>query len=234
MLLECSFTSQTSEALGRLRGNAPSSQNIPMSITHVRILVWSDCVCPFCYLELPVLDRIQREFGDEVQVDWRAFELRPDPAPTLDPNGDYLRRIWGQSVYPMAEERGLSLRLQPVQPRSRKAFEAVAFAREVGQFDAMHRALFRAFFEEGRDLADLAVLVDIGQSVGLKSDDLQTAQATGRYAAGVLEDQRQASDLRISGVPALVITNGRAAYSLNGAQPFESVRRAVRRVLEGR
>lgn len=84
----------------------------------VRISVWSDYVCPFCYLELPVLDSLQQRLADTVSVEWRAFELRPDPVPTLDPGGEYLHRVWNSSVHPMAADRGMTLRLPPVQPRS--------------------------------------------------------------------------------------------------------------------
>ena len=73
----------------------------------LRIDVWSDYVCPFCYLELPVLEAVAAEFGGAVQVHWRAFELRPDPVPTLDPAGEYLRTTWDRAVYPMAAERGI-------------------------------------------------------------------------------------------------------------------------------
>jgi len=75
------------------------------STSPARISVWSDYVCPFCYLELPVLDRLQAEHAEEVEIDWRAFELRPEPAPTLDPNGDYLHRVWNQSVSSRASTR---------------------------------------------------------------------------------------------------------------------------------
>ena len=149
----------------------------------LRILVWSDYVCPFCYLELPILDRLQAEFDGPIEIDWRAFELRPEPVPTLDPGGEYLHRVWNQSVYPMADERGMTLRLPPVQPRSRKALEAAEFAREAGRFDPMHRALFKAFFEDGRDLADHGVLIETAQSVGLDSQALEGALAEGLSTA---------------------------------------------------
>src|ERR671938_233197 len=132
----------------------------------VRISVWSDYVCPFCYLELPVLDRLAAEL-DGCEIDWRAFELRPEPEPTLDPDGEYLHRVWNQAVYPIARQRGMTLKLPPVQPRSRKAFEAAEHARDRGRFDEMHEALFRAFFQGGRDLADIAVLEDITRPLGL-------------------------------------------------------------------
>jgi predicted DsbA family dithiol-disulfide isomerase len=190
----------------------------------IRISVWSDYVCPFCYLELPVLDRLAAEFDGRIEVDWLAFELRPEPAQTLDPDGEYLQRTWTESVYPMAAERNMVLRLPPVQPRSRKAFEAAEFARHSGRFGPMHRALFRAFFEEGRDLADTSVLVDIGRSVGLDEGELREALESGRHAAKVLADQQLAREIGVSAVPALVLSAGEKGYLVNGAQPYEALR----------
>ncbi len=108
---------------------------------------------------------MKQEYGDRVEVDWRAYELRPDPVPTLDPDGDYLHRVWNASVYPMAEALGMKLRLPPVQPRSRKALEAAEYARGEGRFDEMHEALFGALFEGGEDIGKEEL--QIGASVGL-------------------------------------------------------------------
>ncbi|WP_445502062.1 DsbA family oxidoreductase [Microvirga sp. G4-2] len=193
----------------------------------IQIAVWSDYVCPFCYLERPVLERIRTELGDDVQIDWRSFELRPEPEPTLDPNAEYLHRVWTQSVYPMAQERGVTLKLPPVQPRSRKAHEAAEFARDAGRLDAMNKALFKAFFENGRDLADLDVLLEVGQSVGLDREDLREALISGRYEPRVLDDQHLARQIGISGVPALVVSAGHQAYLVSGAQPYETVKDVI-------
>lgn len=198
-----------------------------MNENTIQIAVWSDYVCPFCYLERPVLEKIQNELGVRVRIDWRSFELRPEPEPTLDPNAEYLHRVWNQSVYPMAQERGLSIKLPPVQPRSRKAHEAAEFAREAGRLDAMNKALFKAFFEDGRDLADTNTLLDIGQSVGLERGDLREALASGRYAQRVLDDQHLARQIGISGVPALVVSAGQQAYLISGAQPYETVKEVI-------
>ena len=199
------------------------------------ISVWSDYVCPFCYLELPVLDRLLEAYGDKIRVDWKAFELRPEPEPTLDPDGPYLHRVWNQSVYPMAEERGVTLRLPPVQPRSRKAFEAAEFARTQGRFDAMHRALFRGFFEEGRDLGDESVLLELGRSVGLEEAALADARRKGRFTPKVVRDQELARRLGLTGVPALVILPADQAEGMplvvSGAQPYDVVSSAVEWVL---
>ena len=200
----------------------------------LHIDIWSDYVCPFCYLEMPVLDRLRRERDGQVVIAWRDFELRPEPVPTLDPDGEYLHRVWGQSVYPMARERGMTLRLPPVQPRSRKALEAAAFAGEADRFDAMHEALFCAFFKHGRDIGKAAVLQEIGASVGLDPDRLGGALADGRHTAGVLEDERIAATIGITGVPAMLLSRsdgGGRAYLLSGAVPGAALAEAVERAL---
>lgn len=199
-----------------------------------RIVVWSDYVCPFCYLELPLLERLQDERAGRVTVDWRAFELRPEPVPTLDPDGAYLHRVWTRSVYPMARERGLALKLPPVQPRSRKALEAAEHARERGRFNEMHAALFRAFFEDGRDIGSEEALAEIAASVGLDRAPLRAALEAGRHTAKVIGDQRLAADLGVGGVPAMLVTpadGAGRALMVSGAQPYEALREAVDRVL---
>lgn len=196
------------------------------------ILVWSDYVCPFCYLALPVLARARGELGVDLQ--WRAFELRPEPQPTLDPDGDYLHNVWDTAVYPMAEERGMSLRLPPVQPRSRLAAVTAAFAKGAGAFDAVHEALFRAFFEEGLDIGDRSVLLDIATLCGLDSAALHRALDDEALTARVVAEEALAARLGIAGVPALVIRHGTGQpYLLSGAQPFDVLAHAVERVRIG-
>ncbi len=203
----------------------------------VRLTVFGDYVCPFCYLEEPVLERIRQAYGDEVEVEWRAFELRPAPAPTLDPDGEYLHSIWNRAVYPMARERQMTLRLPPVQPRSRRALELAEFARAQGRFEAAHHALFKAFFEDGRDLNDLEVLVEIGAAVGLDSGELRAALEHGTYRERVIDDEHRAAELGITGVPAMLISRVDEAIEpaqvLSGAQPFDVVKGAVERALRG-
>lgn len=202
----------------------------------VRITVFSDYVCPFCYLEEPDLVRVREEYGDRVEVDWRAYELRPDPIPTLDPDGEYLHRVWNASVYPMARSLGMTLRLPPVQPRSRKALEAAEFAREKGVYNRMHNALFRAFFEEGRDIGDVGVLLEVGGSVGLDTEELRTALEENRYTGKVIGDEELARRLGVDSVPTMFVTSDGAppqsGERITGAQPYGGrIEAAVERAL---
>lgn len=202
----------------------------------LQVDVWSDYVCPFCWLEVPVLDALKTRLGDQVNIDWHAFELRPEPAPTLDPAGDYLTDIWARAVYPMARERGMRLALPPVQPRSRLALEAAEHARAEGRFDAMHRAIFRAFFEDGHDIGDLDVLLELAHGVDLRVDGLATALRFGTHTEAVLADERLAEALGVTGVPLIVFRPAGAgwddAVGLSGAQGEERVMAVAQRVLQ--
>ena len=208
--------------------------DLPKSnIMQIQVDVWSDYVCPFCYLEQPVLERIAQEYGARVAIRWRAFELRPEPTPTLKPHGAYLRDIWARAVYPMAKERGMTLHLPPMQPRSRLAHESALFAATQGLFDVMNTALFKAFFEDGRNISDPVELVEIGASIGLNAAKLRQALSDGFHRKSVLADQELARKLTVSGVPALLIHHQNEpleqATEVVGAQPFDYVREALER-----
>ena len=201
----------------------------------MRLDVWSDYLCPFCYLEEPVLTRMQEEFGDRLTVHWRAFELRPEPVPTLPPRSEYLVDIWDRAVYPMARDREMKLKLPPVQPRSRLALEAAECARGQGRFDKMHHAIFRAFFEEGRDIGQKEVLLELGESCGMERKVLEPALTTAQYREKVLQDEELASKLGLSGVPAMLLRKDgeplETARYLSGAQPEVIVRYAIGELL---
>jgi len=203
-------------------------------VVHIQITVWSDYVCPFCYLEAPVLDRIRQEYGEALDLQWRAFELRPAPVPTLDPTGKYLHTVWNQSVYPMARQRGMTLKLPPVQPRSRRAFELAELARANGRFDELHRAIFKAFFEDGRDIDDLRTLITIGRAAGLDGGVVCAALEQCTYRDRVIQDESEAADLGITAVPTIVVGRTdepfKEAEVISGAQPYEIVTAAVERV----
>lgn len=207
------------------------------SISQIRVDVWSDYVCPFCYLELPLIQRLKEQFRDQVVLVWRAFELRPEPKPTLDPNGEYLQTTWEHSVYPLAKQRGMNLKLPPVQPRSRKALETVAFAESHLRFNATHEAIFKAFFEQGRDIGDPAVLCQIGADAGLDATDLRQALEEGRHTTEVIDDENLAFRLGVAGVPTTFVRAGdtpwEQAVALTGTVPYEALESAVRQLMAG-
>ncbi|MGH7873760.1 MAG: DsbA family oxidoreductase [Candidatus Binatia bacterium] len=168
-----------------------------------------------------------RELGEKdpnVAIVWRAFELRPDPVPTLDPNGDYLHTVWGSSVYPLADNLGVDIKLPPVQPRSRRAHEAARWARRHGKFREYNDALFRAFFQRGEDIGNTDVLTRLASDIGLQGADLREALDNDLYLDNVLADQREAQKLGLRGVPAFIANR---KIALSGVQSLEALQKLV-------
>jgi predicted DsbA family dithiol-disulfide isomerase len=208
-----------------------------MTSSKLYLDVWSDFVCPFCYLEVPVIDQFKNTYGDAVEVRWHAFELRPEPTPALDPNSDFLHETWENSVYPIANERGLLLRLPPVQPHSRKAFETAFFARESGRFDVVHRAIFKAYFEDGIDIGDTDALLDIAATCGIDPESLEEALLGDELTDAVIEDEEFAKKLGVTGVPFVVLSRDGVGdqeppppIALRGAAPIEHFEAAIGRL----
>jgi predicted DsbA family dithiol-disulfide isomerase len=173
------------------------------------IEVFSDFVCPFCYLaEQPLADAVE---GRDVQISWQPFELRPEPTPTLRPEGDYLQSTWHQVVYPMAERMGVPIVLPRVspQPYSRLAFEGFAYADERSLGQRYTKQVFRAFFVKQRDIGRPEVLTDVAAQLGLDADDFRAALDSGRYAAAHQRALRRAHELEITVVPTILVDGRR-------------------------
>jgi len=170
-----------------------------------RLLVWSDYVCPYCYLLEHDLDRLRKQYAEKLIIDYRAFELRPEPAPTLDPRGDYLLSAWSRSVLPMAERYGMPMQLPSMQPHSSLAFQMTEFARIQGMTLEIHMALFRAFFVDDRDIGKLSVLLEIANELGLNTEELQQHLQTGSYKGEVDRQRAEGLARHVSGVPALFV-----------------------------
>jgi predicted DsbA family dithiol-disulfide isomerase len=164
------------------------------------------------------------ESDPDVEIIWRAFELRPEPVPMIDPNSDYLRRAWRDSVAPLAERLGVTMRFPPVKPRTRLAHEAAHWARTQGRFEDYHKEIFRAFFERGEDIGDAEVLIALAHQLALERNSLRQALTSHEFAASVLADEGEAARLGVSGVPAFV-ANRKAA--LTGVQPVENLRQLI-------
>jgi len=159
-----------------------------------------------------------------VEVILCAFELRPEPVPALDPKGEYLQRVWRDSVYPLSEKLGFNMKLPPVQPRSRRAHEAAHWARAAGCFNDYNTAIFRAFFERGEDIGKEDVLVRLASELGQDGEALRVSLERRDYEKSVLAEEQDAERYGIRAVPAFV-AGGRAM--LSGVQSLDRLKDLV-------
>jgi len=189
-----------------------------------QITIYSDYVCPFCLLAERVL---AEEVGDrDITITWRAFELRPDPTPTLRVEDRYLPEVWKNSVYPLAEALGVTIQLPPIspQPRTAKAFELLAMAQEAGLDHPYSLRVLRAFFQEGRDIGDPETLIALAADAGLDPRKARAALDRGTYVAHHLAAQHHArEEMAITLVPTIVIGD----RIFRGTPPRRELRQAL-------
>jgi predicted DsbA family dithiol-disulfide isomerase len=173
-----------------------------------KLIVWADYVCPFCWLAETELTRR----GPLVaQVERFAFELRPTGTPLPDAEDAGLQDVWERLIAPLARELDVTLRYPTLMTRTRKAHEAAAYARSEGALEVMHEAIYRAYWEDGRDIGRIDVLVEIGAAVGLDRGGLRVALDIDQWTARVLEDQAWTGQLGIQGVPAYALQRSAGA-----------------------
>ncbi len=150
------------------------------------------------------------------------FELRPAPAPTLKPEGDYLQSAWQRSVYPLAEKLGVEIKLPTVspQPYTNLAFQGLEFAKDHGNADEYNDGVFRAFFQQSRDIGSIDVLADVAKDAALDANEFRRALEQGLQTAY--------ERVGVTAVPTMIIGRQR----LSGLYAAETIRQAIEDELE--
>jgi predicted DsbA family dithiol-disulfide isomerase len=209
----------------------------------VRVDIWSDLVCPWCYLGKRRFETALAVFahGDKVNVVHRSFQLDPSipKGVTLRARDMLMRKyrmtepqvVASQSqLEQLAAVEGLEYHLAESHTgNTMDAHRLVHFGREQGFQDAVIERLFRAHFTENRSLFDPASLATLGAESGLHG--VEALLDSRRYEDDVIADHRQASDLGANGVPFFVL-DGR--YSVSGAQSVEVFADALARAWTAR
>lgn len=171
----------------------------------VKIKVFSDYVCPYCFIaEFPLKEAIKEK---DVEVEWLPFELRPTPQQTLKPEGDYLQTVWRQSVYPLAKKMGVEIELPSIspQPHTHLAFEGYQYAREYNKALQYNDRMLRAFFQEDQDIGKIDVLTTLAEEIGLNGKEFKEALETRKYEIAHQQALEYGAQLGINSVPTFII-----------------------------
>ena len=198
----------------------------------MRVEIWSDVVCPWCYIGKRRFEQALAGFPhrEQVEVVWRAFEL--DTTAPAERSGGYAENLAAKYGVPQAEAQrmidtmtsaasqdGLDFRFDTARPGNTfDAHRLLHLAAERGVQDDVKERLLRATFTEGEPIGDREALVRLAAEAGLDADEAREALASDRYAAEVRADERQAQAYGISGVPFFVVDG---KYGVSGAQPAD-------------
>lgn len=147
------------------------------------IKVYSDYICPFCFLTKDQLYKAVRD--RDVTIEWMPYELRQRPEENLDPVHDPdMLATWDLYVIPLIEEWGVTMNLPKLSPHpyTDKAHEGYLYARDFGRGEEYHNSVSRAFFIEGKNIGDVEVLAEIAENTGLDREAFTRALSENLYS----------------------------------------------------
>lgn len=204
----------------------------------IKIDIWSDIACPWCYVGKRRLEQAIAHYGRAVQIEYHSFELAPEmPTNYLGSQAEFLAeyksipvtRAWKllAHVTKAAAEEGLVFDYDALRPANTLlAHQALHFAKAHGSQGGMKEKLLEAYFVKGRNLNEAEVIVDIGCEIGLDSSQLFAALQDGVHLDDVRADHARAVGYGITGVPFYLFSN---KLAVSGAQTADVFREALQR-----
>ena len=206
----------------------------------MKIEIWSDVMCPFCYIGKRNFEKALAQFTEKekIEIVWKSFQLDASvPDIATESYEEYLVKRKGlsaeqvkgmlQNVTQMAREAGLDYHFdRSVIVNSLKAHRLIQFAKTRNLGDEAEERLFHAFFTEGKSIADIDTLTQLGVEIGLDATELQVAFTDERYAYQVNQDIQEARQIGVNGVPFFVFNR---KYAISGAQPPQAFLETLRK-----
>jgi predicted DsbA family dithiol-disulfide isomerase len=197
----------------------------------MKIEIWSDVVCPWCYIGKRRFETALARFehAGEVEVEWKSFELDPNAPVRRGSTAEHLARKYGMTLEQVARSHermtalaaaeGLEYHLDETQGGNTfDAHRLLQLAKARGLGGELKERLLRAYFTEREPIGEREVLVRLGGQLGL--EDAAEVLASDAYADAVRRDEHEARLLGISAVPFFVVDR---YYGIEGAQPPEAI-----------
>lgn len=209
----------------------------------MNITIWSDFMCPFCYIGEAHLDEALKDFehADEVKIEYKSFLLSPEAK--HNPDKDYYetfaemkgmpvgqaRGMFG-NVVNMAKEAGLVIDYDKAKFASTiPAHHAFQYAKEQGKGNEFFKRFYAAHFTEGELLSDTDTIARLAKEIGLDEEGIRESTANGEYTDKVNIDVHEAGQIGVQGVPFYVFNN---KYAVSGAQPAAQFKQILDQVWE--
>lgn len=216
---------------------------VPMSTEKMKVEIWSDIMCPFCYIGKRKFEQALSKFSDSSQIEivWHSFQL--DPSIKSEKKTDlykYLADRKGisyeqsvsmhEQVTQSAKEVGLTYNFdKAIIANSFDAHRLIQLAKKHKLGDEAEEKLFFAYFTEGKDMSDFNTLVSIGKEIGLDSSAVSDMLKSTDMSDEVRKDIQEAQTLGVRGVPFFIFNR---KYAVSGAQPSETFLGALKKSYE--
>jgi predicted DsbA family dithiol-disulfide isomerase len=201
----------------------------------LKIAMFSDFICPFCYIGFQTMRKLKPEFN--LELEWRGFEIHPERPPggvstdrVYGPPDSEMRRVTWARISSLAQEAGLTMKSPDLLANSHAALLAAEYARDAGASEAedFEERVYRAYFEQGANIADVELLKKLADEAGLDPQAAAEATCSPKYELRLKNNALVAHSRGVSGVPTFFIGD----FPLIGAQSEQAMRMLVARAVE--
>ena len=206
----------------------------------MKVEIWSDFVCPFCYLGKAKFEKALQGFSNKenVEVVFKSFELDPSASKMAEGSlSELIAKKYGitikqaqennERITAQAKEVGLIYNLDTATPvNTLNTHRLFQFAKSLGKGDEIMSALFKAYFTDSKNLSDINTLTEISKEIGLEESSVQDILSSDKCTYEVRAEEKEAEVIGVTGVPFFLIDN---KYSISGAQPVEVFEDALKK-----
>ena len=198
----------------------------------LKIEIWSDVMCPFCYIGKRKIENVINVFPNknQVEIEWKSFQL--DPRTKSQPGKstyDYLAEKYGrdrqwsvemhENVSNQAKAEGLEFNFdKAIIANSFDAHRLSHLAKKLGKGNELEELIFKAYFTDGKDVSEIETLVELGKNVDLDENEIRNMLDSNQFKEEVQNDMIEAQQIGVRGVPFFVLDR---KYAISGAQPPE-------------
>ena len=185
-----------------------------------KVIAYSDNVCPFCTIGARRIEKLQKEM--DFEVEWRSFELHPEVSKDGMSYESYFAGNGMElvnNVTDYGKDVGISINTRSLY-NSRNSLKVNEFAKIEGKFKDFHKAIFKAYLEDDKNIGDLDVLLNIAEDIGLNREKTKSFIESPEAEEIVTNSKKEALRLGINSVPSFIINNN----LIRGAYPYEAMK----------
>lgn len=197
----------------------------------LKIKVYSDYVCPFCFLGKDQFEKAIE--GKNVDVEWMPYELRPRPSEQLDPVNDPEKLAgWEHYIIPRTKAWGINMKLPNVSPHpyTDLVHQGFHYAKEFGKEKEYNDRVYKAFYQEDKNIGEIDILAKLAAEVGLDEVEFKKTLETGKYEKIQQQALKHAyEEAEITGIPTFIIGNERIAGAASKEIFEEAIEKAIRK-----
>jgi len=202
-----------------------------MSEKKLKVTVFSDYICPFCYIGFYRVEQLKENY--DLEIEWRPFEIHPETPKegaeldSINFPKEYIDMMIA-NIKRLADDIGISLKFTEKLPNSRLALYLSEFARKNGKFEAFHKLVFDSYWKEGKDIGDQIFLLALADIVGLNREEILDYINSEEPKSELMKSFKDLRQYGINGVPTFIIGD----KIVVGAQPYDVFKKVIENALQ--